>query len=55
MGGLQFCCDSGEHGPGWRGCGAYRLVCCRNSSELAILFAVLATCLPRLEVPEELA
>jgi hypothetical protein len=35
--------------------GADGLVCCRNSSELTILAAVLARCLPRLEVLEELA
>ena len=55
MGGRQFCCNSGERGPGWRGCGAYRLVSCRNSPELKILAAVLARCLPRLEGPEQLA
>jgi hypothetical protein len=36
MGGLQFCCKSGERGPGWRGCGAYRLVCCGNFPEFAM-------------------
>ena len=55
MDGLQLCCNSGGRGPGWRGCGAYRLVSCRNSSELTIFICVLISYLPRLEVPEQLA